>query len=342
MAAARFYWRLPEKRLWPPAVGGLVLLLLLGALWAELAAKEDLGTIWAAFWQHLQSANWAWVAAALALMPANWLAETQKWHSFMQRYESLSLWKALLAVWVGVSFSLFTPNRIGEYGGRLLLVQPENRWKAVLFNVVGNYSQYLVLLTAGVWGLLQCAPRLWGTLPGWLPFFQWMAAPMLVFLYSTYFSLSHVPRVLGHLPLPAYWRRATAEWTVLQDLNIRELFELLAWAFIRYGIYCTQYFLLLRFFGITPGFTDAYAGIAFIFLIQTSLPLPPLAGLLARGNLALQVWSVFGANAAGSLAATFTLWIINLILPALIGTFSLFYVQSTKATEYEDISNSSA
>lgn len=327
---------------WRPALGGLILLLLATALWSDLAAKDDLGTIWKAFWLHLQGAHWAWVAATLALMPLNWLAETQKWHSFMQRYEPLSLRKALLAVWVGVSFSLFTPNRIGEYGGRMLLVRPENRWKAVLFNIVGNYSQYLVLLTAGLWGLVWFAPRLWPAPPEWLPVLTWLALPLLAFLYALYFALGQVPHLLDRLPWLSRWRRAREELAVLQDLNIRELLELLAWAFVRYGIYCTQYFFLLHFFGITPGITAAYAGIALIFLIQTSLPLPPLAGLLARGNLALQVWSVFGANAAGSLAATFTLWIINLILPALIGTFSLFYVQSTKTPEYEDISNSSA
>jgi hypothetical protein len=58
--------------------------------------------------------------------------------------------------------------------------------------------------------------------------------------------------------------------------------------------------------------------------------------LVARGNLAVQAWAFFGANEISSLAATFTLWIINLILPALIGTFSLFYVNIAKLPAHED------
>jgi hypothetical protein len=66
------------------------------------------------------------------------------------------------------------------------------------------------------------------------------------------------------------------------------------------------------------------------------VPLPAVAGLLVRGSLAVFVWSHFGANDLSSLAATFVLWIINLILPALIGTFSLASVNITKSLGYED------
>ena len=79
-----------------------------------------------------------------------------------------------------------------------------------------------------------------------------------------------------------------------------------------------------------------YAGIATIYLLQTIVPLPAIAGLLVRGSLAVFVWSSFGANEISSLAASFVLWIINLILPALIGTFSLFSVNITKSLGYDD------
>ncbi|TNE63913.1 MAG: hypothetical protein EP344_04045 [Bacteroidetes bacterium] len=52
-------------------------------------------------------------------MPANRILEAIKWHTLLRRSAPISLGKALLAVWVGVSVSLFAPNRIGEYGGRI-------------------------------------------------------------------------------------------------------------------------------------------------------------------------------------------------------------------------------
>ena len=42
-------------------------------------------------------------------------------------------------------------------------------------------------------------------------------------------------------------------------------------------------------------------------------------GLLARGEVALKIWGLFTHNDLSILAATFSLWVINLIIPAFIG-----------------------
>jgi hypothetical protein len=68
---------------------------------------------------------------------------------------------------------------------------------------------------------------------------------------------------------------------------------------------------------------EAAAGIAAIFLAQTSLPLPPLAGLMARGELALWVWGAYSSDTAAILASAYGLFIINLSLPSLVGAWIL-------------------
>lgn len=326
----------PHNRRLHLALSGGVLLFLLAVLWVELSTKEHLDELWQAFLQQLQRANWYWFLGAFLLVPLNWLAETRKWHQIIREYEPMSIWRALQAVWIGVCFSLFTPNRVGEYGGRILLVRPENRWKAVIANVVGNYGQLLVLLTAGLWGAGVFLNRFNGNVSAWYAPAGWILTLVLVVLYFLYFNIGAIVPLAQRIVLPRRLQFLWKEIQVLQHFNRRELGAILGWAAIRYIVYATQYFLLLRFFGINPDFTAGYAGIAAIFLVQTSLPLPPVAGLVARGNLAVQAWSFFGANEISSLAATFTLWIINLILPALIGTFSLFYVNIAKLPAHED------
>ena len=317
-------------------ISGIVLLLLLWALWTELNARENLDQLWPAFLQQLQQANSLWLAGVLGLMPLNWLTEALKWQRFMQKYEPMPLRRALLAVWIGVSFSLFTPNRVGEYGGRILLVRPENRWKAVIINLVGNYSQYLILLTAGALGACYFFSRYGFPDYPWLEYLGWIISGGLLLLHLLYFNLKRAMPFLLRIPGLRRWRFLQNELAVLHHFSPAELLQLYSWSALRYGIYTTQYFLLLHFFGISPGIFTAFAGIATIFLVQTSLPLPPLTGLVARGNLAIWIWLHFGANEVSSLAATFALWIINLILPALIGTFSLLYVNITKLPGYED------
>jgi hypothetical protein len=67
------------------------------------------------------------------------------------------------------------------------------------------------------------------------------------------------------------------------------------------------------------------AGIATIFLVQASVPLPPAMGLLARSEIALFVWGFFTQDHVDILAATFSLFVINIAVPALLGL--VFIVQ---------------
>jgi len=90
----------------------------------------------------------------------------------------------------------------------------------------------------------------------------------------------------------------------------------------------------LQFFGVNAPFLEALAGISTVFLVQTSIPLPPVTGLLTRGQVALFVWSFFGGNEISVLAATYSLFVINLILPALIGAVFILKTNVLKSLGY--------
>jgi hypothetical protein len=314
----------------------LVALLPAVVLYFELQGKNNLRDIAAAFLQQMDSAKLWWLCGAILLIPFNWLAEVQKWRPFVARYERFSQQQALKAVLAGASFALFTPNRVGEYGGRMLFVSPENQWKAVIANGVGSISQYLVLLTGGVIGGLWFGAQVLG----WSVLLQTatLASAILLLsaLYYFYFNIRLVVPLARRIPLLQRLKPYVRDVQMLERFSRRDLVQVLAWSALRYAVYSTQYFLLLQFFGIKTGITAGYAGVATIYLLQTVVPLPAIAGLLVRGSLAIFVWSHFGANDISSLAATFVLWIINLILPALIGTFSLISVNITKSLGYDD------
>lgn len=311
-------------------------LALLAALYAEFQSRKNLADIYEVFVTQCTAANWLDLTLVMLLMPFNWLLETLKWHPFLRRYDPISPKKALYAVMAGISFALFTPNRVGEYAGRLLYVQPENHWKSLLINAVGGIAQYMVLLTGGVLGGLWFASR----------FLQWdqsdvqtitvFATLALALVYYIFFNIRQIVPIARRIPLLRRLKPYLRDVVLLEQFRRRDLLLILFWSATRYAIYSTQYVLLLHFFSIKAGFWGAYAGVATIYLLQTIVPLPAIAGLLVRGNLAVFVWGFFGGNELSSLAATFILWIINLILPALVGTFSLFHVSITKTLGYED------
>jgi len=313
-----------------------VVVVLLAVLYFELQSRDNLADIYAVFLQQLRAANWLYLAVVCALMPLNWLIETLKWYPLLRRHDPISLKKAFFAVLAGISFALFTPNRVGEYAGRLLFVSPENHWKSLIVNAVGGIAQYIVLLTGGALGGLWFAAHYLQ----WNQTDLWRAAVCVLLglglLYYIFFNIRSMVSIARRIPLLRRLKPYVRDVVMLEQFQRRDLLLILFWSAARYLIYSTQYVLLLYFFSIKTGFWGAYAGVATIYLLQTVVPLPAIAGLLVRGNLAVFVWAYFGGNEISSLAATFVLWIINLILPALVGTFSLFHVSITKTLGYED------
>ncbi len=262
---------------------------------------------------------WHLPALALALMPLNWVLETFKWQQFMSVFQPIGFRKGLEGVLAGVSVSLFTPNRVGEYAGRMLVLERNATAGAIASTLLGSYCQWVVLWVFGSIGIFVWTEKSMHEA-------AWMRAPLLalaLFLAAVaVFLLWRPGRVLPLLWIlrPSRFRRMLFRallplrhfrgWIALHALGL---------AALRYGVYGTQYFLLLRYVGVGVPVQEAAAGIAVLFLAQTGVPLPPFAALLARGELALLVWSPYHAGPAQVLAATYGLFTLNLLLPALWG-----------------------
>jgi uncharacterized membrane protein YbhN (UPF0104 family) len=54
------------------------------------------------------------------LMVVNWVLESLKWQYLSQKLANITTWEAIEAVFCGLTWAIFTPNRIGEYGGRVM------------------------------------------------------------------------------------------------------------------------------------------------------------------------------------------------------------------------------
>jgi hypothetical protein len=77
------------------------------------------------------------------------------------------------------------------------------------------------------------------------------------------------------------------------------------------------------FFDIQIPFIYSIVSIGCLFFVQTIIPTIALVELGIRGIISLQVFGYLSDNVAGILDATFTLWILNLVLPSIIGLIVL-------------------
>ena len=87
------------------------------------------------------------------LMFVNWGIEAIKWQLLIKHIQQFSFFRSFKSVLSGCSVTMLTPNRVGEYGGRILYVKEDNRIKAISLTIVGSISQLLVTMIMGCFGL---------------------------------------------------------------------------------------------------------------------------------------------------------------------------------------------
>lgn len=317
-------------------IKGIIIALLLFTLYKQVLLKENLDSLWQAFLQNQHSTNWPWLLLVFLFMPVNWVFETLKWKILVREFMPITFWRALQAILLGVTVSMFTPNRIGEYGGRILMVNAEYNWRAVIATLVGSFSQLLVLLSFGLIGCTFFVNQYLDFEPFLLRSFLIIGLGLIALLLFGFFNIDLLIPIARRIPFHEKLKSYLRHLLVLQHYSSRILGGALIFSVLRYVVYTLQYYFILKFFGIQVSLLNALAGISTIFLIQTSVPLPPLMGILARGEIALFIWSFFGANEISILAATFGLFIINLSIPALLGVVVIVKINVLKSLGYEN------
>ena len=121
------------------------------SLYRQIIHQPDLSVRWEQItnsWHHWKF----WLV--VILMGVNWGIETRKWQLLVHHVQPFSFLKSFKSVLSGCSITMITPNRIGEYGGRILYIKEENRIKGISLTLVGSISQLLVTMIMGCIGLL--------------------------------------------------------------------------------------------------------------------------------------------------------------------------------------------
>ena len=278
------------------------------------------------FWQKgISFLQLVYLILAIVLMPLNWGLELVKWLSLMYKAEQLDTKIAFIAMLAGITFALFTPNRIGEYGGRVLFVKPEQRLRTVFETLKGSIAQWLAILTGGVIGICSIVFKSDNEKALELSYYLLaFALPMFLLMMVLYFRLRPLAALISGI---SYLKRFVERQLEKERYRIADsiLIKTYLWALLRYLVYTLQYLLILYAFGIENEPFLLISAISLVYMIQTGLPLPPALGLVARGSIAVWIFGIFGdgnfQEQSIVLAATFSLWCINLFLPALFGSY---------------------
>ena len=321
----------------------LLLKLLIGGLlaWAiyrQVFAHQDALTLWGGLVSRFKMPNAVWLLAAIVFIPINIALEALKFKVLIQSFSSIRFFQIFKSILSGITIAIFTPNRVGEYGGRIIFIPAEHNWKAVLATLVGSLAQLLVIMTVGLLGLIVFSNQFINGEINALPLIISLGVLLIAFMFFCFFNIDLLVPMVKRIPFIHYLKKYFKHLLVLKNYGKPELLKALGFAFLRYLTYSLQYYFLLNFFGINAGLLLGLAGISTIFFVQASIPLPPVMGLLARGEIALYIWGFFSEDQVAILAATFTLFVINIAFPALIGMAFIMRANILKSLGY-DVNN---
>ncbi|MCG3164288.1 MAG: hypothetical protein POELPBGB_00042 [Bacteroidia bacterium] len=269
--------------------------------------------------------DYRFLAFALLLMPLNWGIEALKWKLLIQRLEKISYFKSMKAIFSGVTVSVFTPNRIGEYGGRVFHLENANIIKATILTVVGSYAQLLVTIVTGLFALAFFLPA-YGTTPGYFGVAQYiilytLGSIIIVVFNYLFLNTSVFSSLVSRMKFLGNYRSYGKVFSFHQS---KELLKVLLLSYGRYAVFSLQFFLLLRVFDVNVNFFPALMMISMSYLVMTIIPTIAITDFAVRGSVSLYFIGLLSDNEPGILSASFVLWLINLALPAFIGTLFVF------------------
>ena len=139
---------------------------------------------WETFSSALSGQNATYILLFLLLAGCNWFLEITKWRTIVTPIRKISFKESARHCLSALSASLWTPNRIGEYGVKALYFPKEERKKVMVLNLFSNLSQMFATLLFGIPGLLYFVFRYQIDIPVWKPLL--MFAVVILLLVSGY------------------------------------------------------------------------------------------------------------------------------------------------------------
>lgn len=261
--------------------------------------------------------TWHFLLLSLLLVPLNLGIEARKWQRLAGSALSLTYGEAVKSLLGGIAFSMITPNRIGEYPGRILFLSRKNSTRLISVSVLGGCSQLLAVLIFGLLGLVYYNLRFPGLWPAVLLAGSFLVTT-LVWLFYWRFE-----RWAPYLERLRWLRKFRMYGQMLGRFSPQQQLEILALALVRFVIFTLQYYLMLRWMGIMIPVTDGFLLGSLFFWAMAVIPSIALAELGIRGEVSLFLFHTFTTNKLGILTATIGLWGVNLVIPALIGSILL-------------------
>ena len=242
----------------------------------------------------------------------NWFFEILKWKSLVEVIKNIPFIEALKQSLGSLTASLFTPNRIGEYGAKAFYFYKDQRKKALLLNLISNVSQMTVTVVFGIVGFLFIVFKYSIDLP------VFKVRKLVYYLVILFLSVFGTQFFISKKIRGFYFNKIVL---FFKELPIFVIIKTMLFSIIRYLIFSHQFYYLLLLFGVEMDYNILIRLIFAMYLIASVIPSLPMFDWLIKGSVAVFIFSLVGVNELIVVSITTLMWLLNFAVPAIIGSY---------------------
>lgn len=234
----------------------------------------------------------------------NWILEILKWQNLVSYFKTITFYEATKQSLGSLTASIFTPNRIGEYGAKMLYFSKEKSKTIILLNFVSNCTQMAITCLFGVIGIANLKSDLQPEIYVSILFLVVVVFILLIFKnFEIYgFSIQKLISKINQLPKPILQKN----WNI---------------SFLRYLVFSHQFYFLLVIFQCDIDYITAITTIFSMYLLASIIPSIHFMDVAIKGSVALFLFSKLGVDDWKILTVTSLMWLFNLVFPVLLGSY---------------------
>jgi len=294
-------------------------------IYSKLAKNEDLEfSRFLSFLKENDTFSPKSISFLVILSFFNWFFEIKKWQNLVRTIKEISFGAALEQSLGGLTASLITPNRIGDYGAKALYYPKSFRSKILVLNLLGNMAQMTITTIFGAIGL-----------------------SIFVIHYKIdvdYYSVMKFGFILLSVSLIAVLVVKQKHYKIkgvsferilsfIKKLSLKSHITNLSLSLIRYLIFSFQFYYLLTMFGVDMEYSKAMIIITSLYFLASIVPTISIFDVVIKGSVAVFLFSYAGVNELTILSVITLMWVLNFIIPSLFGSYFVLNFKLPKSEE---------
>ena len=247
----------------------------------------------------------------IILAAGNWFFEILKWRTATSIVAPISFKIALQQSLSALTVSLATPNRIGDYGAKIMYFPPDKRKQILLLNFFSNAVQMAITCIFGFIGVLYIVPKF---------SVEYSTTTIILFLMCI-LLLGIVAYLFKERQLLLKGLSISSVLSYLGKIERSIKMKVGVYAMIRYFIFSFSFYLLLLFFGAEIIFFEAIPLLFSMYLFVSVIPTIFMFDFVVRGGVAVWLFSLVGVSELVILSTVLSMWLLNFVFPAIWGSF---------------------